>query len=171
VWQLATAIAEIALRRRGPESLPDSTFLVGLLLVAFAVSVVVDTALLGNLSAFVFGDLVAQLALVLVYVYAVLAFFRLERRYRQTVSAIFGINVFVYVLLLPVSLGGLILGVDPVGPSLVWFRIILVAWLIIAEASIFARALSQPLILGFMFEILYLIPSLVISQYFSPATD
>jgi hypothetical protein len=32
MWQLASVIGEIALRRRGPESLPESTFLVGLLL-------------------------------------------------------------------------------------------------------------------------------------------
>ena len=43
--------------------------------------------------------------------------------------------------------------------------------IVVVEATILARALSQPLILGFMFEFLYVLPSLSLSEYFATAPE
>jgi hypothetical protein len=56
-------------------------------------------------------------------------------------------------------------------PFFVSLRIALFLWSVLMEASIFARALSQPLILGFMVEILYVLPGLSINEYFASAGD
>jgi len=171
VWQLASVIGEIALRRRGPESLPDSTFLTGLLLMVFVTVSLFYLLLQGGFGWLGFGNLAAQLVLVFGFVFAVLTFFKLERRYRQTVSAILGVNIVVSLVYFPVALGGLALGIDLEGMPFSAIRYGFILWSVIMEAHIFARALSQPLLLGFMVELLYVLSSFSIGDAFAPAVD
>jgi hypothetical protein len=171
VWQLASVIGEIALRRRGPESLPDSTFLAGLLFAVFVVLNLIYLLLQGGLSWLGLGNLAAQLVLVFGFVFAVLTFFKLERRYRQTMSAFLGVNIVVLLVYFPLALGGLALNIDLAGVPFGLVRLVLFLWSVTMEAHIFARALSQPLLLGFMVEILYVLSSLSISESFTPAAD
>jgi hypothetical protein len=171
VWQLASAIGEIALRRRGPESLPDSPFLAGLMLGAFLLASLLFLVLHGGVSWLSLGNLAAQVVLAFAFVFAVLAFFRLERRYLQTMSALLGVKTVVLLVYLPFALGGLALNADLAGKVFYSIRIGFFLWQIIMEAHIFARALSQPLILGFMFAVLYVLPSLSISRNFASVID
>jgi hypothetical protein len=171
VWQLASAIGEIALRRRGPESLPDSTFLTGLLLALWVLATLAYLALHGALSWLSLGNLIAQLALLLGFPYAALTFFKLERRYRQTMSALLGVSLVVLLVYFPVALAGLAFSLDLQSQIFGSIRLGFFLWSVIMAAHVFARSLSQPLILGFMVEILYVLPSLSISKYFSPAID
>ena len=171
MWQLASAIGEIALRRRGPESLPDSSFLTGLLLTIFVLASLIYLLMHGGLSWLSLGNLAAQVVLVFAFVFAVLTFFRLERRYWQTMSAILGVNIIVLLVYFPVAAGGLLLNVNLATGLFFAIRLGLFLWSVVIEAQIFARAVSQPLILGFMLEILYVLPSLSISEHFSLATD
>ena len=171
MWQLASAFGAIALRRRGPEILPDSTFLVGLLLVASILLSLLSLMTHGALSWRSVANLAAQLTLLLAFVFAVLRFFRLERRYRQTISAFLGINILLYSIYVPLTLFGLLVGADLGGDFFLAVQIVLFLWSIVIEATILARALSQPLVLGFMFEILYVLPLFSISEYFSPQVE
>lgn len=171
MWQLASAIGEIALRRRGPESLPASTFLVTGLLVVYVLVSLVYLALHENVTSLSLANLAAQIVLVFGFVFAVLAFFKLERRYQQTMSAMLGVNVVILLTYLPFAFGGLALNLDLAAAPFFWFRIGLALWSIFIEASIFARVLNQPLMLGLMFEMLYVVPSLNISEYFAPQAD
>ena len=165
-------MGEITLRRRGPESLPDSTFLVGLLLGIYLLTSVVYLLIHGSLDARNLASLAAQIVLLFGFVFAILTFFRLERRYRQTVSAILGINIVILCFYFPFAFAGLLLDYDLLmGQVFLWLRLGLFLWSVIVEASIFSRALSQPLILGFMFEILYVLPSLSISEFFAPPAE
>lgn len=171
MWKLASVIGEIALRRRGPESLPDSTFLTGLLFAIYVIVSLIYLFLHGGLNWLGLGDLVAQLALAFGFVFAVLTFFKLERRYRQTMSAFLGVNTVVLLVYLPVALGALLLDVDLADVPFAWVRFGFFLWSVIMEAHVFARALSQPLVLGFMVDMLYVLPSFNISQYFSTAFE
>jgi hypothetical protein len=172
MWQLASVIGEIALRRRGPESLPESTFLVGLLFGILFLLTFVSWLVTGSLSVVMVGRLAAQTALLFAFVFAVLAYFKLERRYRQTLSAILGVNILVLLVYFPFLFGGIVLDLEiDQAPFFVSLRIALFLWSVLMEASIFARALSQPLILGFMVEILYVLPGLSINEYFASAGD
>lgn len=171
MWQLASTIGEIALRRRGPESLPDSTFLVGLLTSVFLLVSLTFLLLSGLLNWLSLGNLAAQLVLVFAFVFAVLTFFKLERRYRQTICAILGIEILITLVYMPFALGGLLLNLDLEASPFIWLRLALFFWSVLIEAQIFARALSQPLVTGFMFEILYVLPSLSIGRYFSPPIE
>lgn len=171
MWQLASAIGEITLRRRGPEALPDSRFLTGLLLSSYVLVHLIYFSLHAGVTWLALGNLVAQIAFAFVFIYAVLTFFKLERRYRQTMSAFFGINVVVVLVYLPIAIGALALNFDLAGRGFQSVRLGFLLWSVVIEAHIFARALSQPLILGFMFAILYVLPSMSVSEYFSPASD
>ena len=142
-----------------------------MLLAIFALVSLLYLGMHGGLSWLSLGNLAAQLALLFGFVFAALAFFKLERRYRQTVSAILGVNIVVLVVYFPVALGGMAFGLDLEAMPFVWIRLGFFLWSVIMEAQIFARALSQPLVLGFMVEILYVLPSFSISEYFSPPVD
>jgi hypothetical protein len=172
MWQLASAIGNIALRRRGPESLPESSFLVGLLLGILFLLTLLAWSLTDGLSIVNFQRLTAQTVLLFAFVFAALTYFKLERRYRQTISAILGVNILVLLVYFPFVLGGVALNIDLMEADFfVSLRIALFLWSVVMEASIFARALSQPLILGFMVEILYVLPGLSINEYFAPPVD
>lgn len=171
MWQLAWAIGEIALRRRGPENLPDSTFLTGFLLTGYVFVTLIQLLVHGELTWLSLGNLAAQIVLIFAFVFAVLTFFKLDRRYWQTMSAILGVNVVVILVYLPFALGGRVLNVALDGEPWFWVMLGFVLWSVLMEAHIFARAVSQPLILGFMLEILYVLPSLSVSEFFLAATD
>jgi hypothetical protein len=172
MWQLAAAIGEIALRRRGPESLPESNFLVGFLFAVLMLLTIFSWLLTDSLSVVNFERLAAQTALLFAFVFAVLTYFKLDRRYRQTISAILGVNIVVLLVYFPFVIGGVVLNLDINEASFfISLRIALFLWSVLMEASIFARSLSQPLILGFMVEILYVLPSLSVNKYFASAGD
>lgn len=166
MWQLASVVGEIVLRRRGPDSLPDSGFLVAFLLGISVILSLVALFLYGRLNIVHLQDFAAQVVLIFAFVFAVLAFFKLERRYRQTMSAILGVSIFFLLIRIPLALGWLALNLE-FTESEVFLSIdlALLLWSIVIEASIFARALSQPFVLGLMIEILYVLTSLSITRY------
>jgi len=169
VWKLAAAFAEVVLRRRGPESLPDSTFLlICLLVIDVAVLLLAAMTLDAGVSERDFVLIAVSMALFLAFTYAVLTFFKLERRYRQTVSAILGAEIWVTLVTIALALLALGFGLDVSGQPFNWLRLALSAWLAFVSASVLARSLSQPLIVGFMFEILYILTWLSISNVLVP---
>jgi hypothetical protein len=172
VWQLAAAVAEIALRRRGPDSLPDSGFLVVFLLVVYILlTLLMTVALVGGLTVQVLVRLAADTLLVFAFVYAVLSFFRLERRYRQTLSALLGADILISLAFLPVGVIGVGLGFDIFEDPFVWVTRGFYLWSVFISASILARSLSQPLIVGFMFEILFVLTSLNVGELLTPSAE
>ena len=172
MWQLATAMAEIALRRRGPDSLPESGFLVFFLLaVHILLTLVVTAALIGGLTTELLLRFAADIALFFAFVYAILSFFRLERRYRQTVSAMLGADIFINLAFLPAGLAGIALGLDILEFPFAWVSLAFQLWSIFIAASILARSLSQPLIVGFMLEILLVLTSINIGQLIAPPVE
>ena len=171
MWQLARVLGEIALRRRGPDSLPDSSFLLGMLVVLYVMVSALDFLIYDAFNFRTLTHLTAQMVLLLGYVFAVLAFFKLDRRYRQTLSAILGANIIIYCIYFPIAIAAILLEFDLQTNPMVALRFAFWFWSIFIEAFIFARALSQPMLLGFMFEILYVLPSLSISEYFAQTVE
>ena len=171
MWQLAIVLGEIALRRRGPDSLPDSNFLLGMLFLVYVVVSSFDFLVYDAFNVRTFTNLAAQVVLLFGYVFAVLAFFKLERRYRQTLSAILGANIVIYAVYIPIVLVALGIGVDLQAEPMISMRYVFWFWSVFVGACIFARALSQPLLLGFMIQILYVLPALSISEYFAQPVE
>jgi hypothetical protein len=172
VWQLAVALAEVALRRRGPDSVPDSGFLLFLLLAVYILlALLMTAALVTGFTPRLLAELALNTALFFAFVYAVLSFFRLERRYRQTVSAMLGADIVINLAFLPVGVIGVASGFDILEPPFIWIRLAFYLWSVFIAASILARSLSQPLIVGCMLEILFVVTSLNVSQLLAPPAE
>ena len=168
MWKLAAAFAEVALRRRGPETLPDSTFLVVVLVLADAMVSILALTLDAGLSGLDLLLLAVNTGLFLAFTYAVLTFFKLERRYRQTVSAILGADIWITLVFVPLALVGLGMGLDLSQPPFGWVQLAFWIWAVFISAWVLARSLSQPLIVGFMFEVLYILTWLSIRDVLAP---
>jgi len=171
VWQLAAAYAEIALRRRGPESLPDSGFLVLVTLLAdFAVNLV-DLGFYRSINQLGLLVYMAEVLPLFVLVFGVLAFFRLERRYRQTMAALLGTDMIITLAFLPIAAFGTLTGLDMAAEPFALLRVAFLFWLIYASGTILARSLNQPVIVGLGFEILFICVSLFIVFALAAGSD
>ena len=171
MWRLAVAFGEVALRRRGPESLPNSTFVVGLLLVIDIILKFVLLPLDTGATGIDLTLVLANLVLFLAFIFAVLTFFKLERRYLQTVSALLGVDIWVTLIVLPLGLLALGFGMDFYQSPFFWIRLAVELWAVFVSAWVLARSLSQPLIVGFMFEILYLLTAFYIANALLPPAE
>jgi len=90
-----------------------------------------------------------------------------ERRFRQTMSALLGVDIVVYLVFFPIALVGLGLDLNLESDQFYSLRLVLYIWWFAVAAMVLARSLSQPLILGFMFAILYFLTSLSITEQFA----
>jgi len=165
LWQLATVFVEITLRRRGPDSLPDSAFLVAVVLIVDLLVYLVELGFYGGIDQIDLLLFAVDAILFFIFTYAMLGFFRLERRFRQTVVAVLAADVIITLSFLPIAAFGTMTGQDLLAEPFLILRIGFLFWMIYVSATIYARSLSQPLIVGLGFEILYICLSLFIALF------
>lgn len=171
MWRLAAAFAEVALRRRGPETLPDSTFLMLVLLCVDLVVSIVYLAFSDGLSWLDVGVLLADTSLSFAFVFAVLRFFKLERRYRQTMSAWLGVDIWITVIFMSFVVPAWAMHLSLESGFFIGLALALILWQIFIYGWVLARSLSQPLIVGLMFEILLTLTSLSVRDLLVPVTN
>ena len=164
MWSLTSAFLDIARHRRGPDSLPASRFLVGILLACHVPLGLFVLYLRNSLNAQDLGFFLIDLGLYIAFVFAVLRFFKLDSRLIQTLTALFGTEIVINALSVPVGIVGRVLG-DLVAPALIWVYLALLLWWIDVTGYILAKAIDQSYIVGLMFVILYVMTSLSIYSY------
>jgi len=149
-------LINIALRRLGPEHIPDSGLLLGLTLVAY-VAVQVPLAWLAYGPSSVVLTTIGVSALLLIgFLWALLRLSGHQSRFRQTLTALLGTSALLSFLTIPFSLWRQsTLDAQPVTalPSLFIFAIML--WSLAIDGHILARALSRPFVIGMMISIAY----------------
>jgi hypothetical protein len=147
VLRLLFAFIDIMLHRRGPDSMPSSSFLLWLLL---ALSLGVHAALnlwAGGDSRVVAVD-VLILGLDVWFVWALLRLFNKQPRFRQTMTALLGADIVLSVLYAPVL--PRLAEQDPENPELtlpVLLTVAAFAWAIDINSFVFSRALERPYLL------------------------
>ncbi|MEO8223998.1 MAG: hypothetical protein ABI661_04280, partial [Gammaproteobacteria bacterium] len=161
---------QIALRRRGPEDLPDSRFLV---LVAGLVYVAVQ----GFLAVPVYGTPLAlgqSLALDLVLLCGCLwGLLRLAGhapRFRQTLTALFGTGAVLGLCMLPFTVwldAAAAPGKPAVGPTIGLLAV--VSWSLVVNGHIFSRALSAPFVAGLAIAVAYFFLNYLVFAQFGPS--
>lgn len=161
---------QIALRRRGPEDLPDSGFLLALAAVCYMVA-------LGLLAWPIYGAsgaLARSVALdvVLLYgcVWALLRFTGHGARFGRTLTALYGTGTLLSLLMVPFNfwLDGLSgTGRPAVLPIL--GNLAIVSWSLVVYGHILARALSSPFALGLMLSVAYFFLNYLVFSQFGPA--
>jgi hypothetical protein len=157
---------QIALLRKGPQTLPASRELLWLLLAAhwlIGVILVIDTLSLGRA---LLSGLLGTLIMVAL-VHGLLITHRHHNRVTQTLSALAGCEVllglFMLLLLVMLHMGS---GMQDL-VSILW--LLLLGWNIAIAAHIFRNALEVTLGMGILFAMGYIIISISLSSFLIPA--
>lgn len=147
VWALIQTFLEIAIGRRGPDSLPASHFLLGLVAgVYFLTNVLFGSVILSFDVAVTRSaiDVVASLA----FVWVLLSLFERKARFAQTATAFLGLGVLLAVFALPLADALTLTEEEPrLGPPEMAIIALQIWWFGIA-ASIVSRAIAKPYVAG-----------------------
>lgn len=153
--RLFYAFLDVMLHRRGPDSMPASSFLLWLLLGTVLVLQVVINAWAGG-SAHAAAVDALILGLDLWFVWALLRAFGKQPRFRQTMIALLGADIVLSVLFAPVL--PLLAEQDPQNPELtlpVLLTIGAFVWAIDINSFVLSRALERPYFLSMAIVIGY----------------
>lgn len=153
--RLILAFVDIMLHRRGPQDLPSSRFLLWLLLAA-SLGVELAVTLWSGGSLLIVAVAVLVTALNVWFVWALLRTFNRERRFRQTMTALFGANVILTLLQAPIV--PLIEVPNPQEPVLtipIFVTTLVFLWSIDISAFVFSRSLERPYLLCVAIVIAY----------------
>ncbi|HEU4619188.1 MAG TPA: hypothetical protein VFV10_14205 [Gammaproteobacteria bacterium] len=171
MWRLGLVFVDISLHRRGPDVLPASQFLLGLVLVVYFL--VGAATLPANEAPLVaFALLVADRVLYLGAAWAALTAIAKPRRFTQTAIALVGADVFLNLVSLP-----LLLWDDRTHAPLeqVTLPRLLIAivylWSIDVGGFIVARAMSRPYIVGLSVVVVYVLLSLALRDAILPTVS
>lgn len=169
---LLEAFFQIAMRRRGPEDLPDSALLLHITLLAYMLAQVPVAAEFYGGPKNSLLAILADTALLAVCFWLPLKFTRRTHRYRRTMIALLGTGALLSLVQTPlVFLSGLVgtTGQPPVVATLGY--LLLLIWSIVVQAHIAARALSSPLWVGLGIALIYFAVSSRITAQFAPAAS
>ncbi len=150
------AFINIALRRSGPEDLPDSGFLLGVTLAVYLATQVPLALIAYGPTEVLVSTVAASLLLLFGGLWVLLRLTGHRARYQRTVTAMLGIGALLSVLSLPFSLWRQSMLETATGvamPSTFLFAIML--WSIVIDGHILARALSRPYGIGLLVAIVY----------------
>jgi hypothetical protein len=154
---LAVLVRDLCQLRRGPEDMPYSKPLLGLLVGASILLDVATGSLLGSPVAVLPRSLVSTV-LVLALLWIALSIRRLGNRYVQTASALVACSMVFSLLILPFAW---LAGPTPTPPAplsplqvlLGWAMLAIIVWNLTVNAHVVRRALDAPFALGFALAI------------------
>lgn len=150
------ALINIALRRAGPEDLPDSGFLLGLTLIAYVVLQLPLALVAYGPDSAVLTTIGVSALLLVAFLWVLLRLTGFQARFRQTLTALLGTSALLSFLSIPFSLWReATLDMEPATalPSIFIFAIML--WSLAIDGHILSRALSRPYAIGLMISIAY----------------
>jgi hypothetical protein len=167
---LLQAFFEILIRRRGPEHLPDSDFLLKLTLIVYVFAQAPVVVALYGWTGEALVAVLLDTGLLALFFWVLLKFTGREARYRQTLTALLGTGA-----LLSLPQGPLVLlskaaadaGQPPAGPT--FALLLFLFWSIIVQAHIVSRALSGSIGIGLAVALVYFLLSYQLSGMFPPA--
>lgn len=150
------AFINIALRRAGPEDLPDSLFLLMLTLALYMIVQIPLALIAFGPTRLFFNTVIVSLLMLLMGLWILLRLLGFRQRYRQTLTALLGTGVMLGILSLPISVWRNFMADSDAGagmPSLLLFIITL--WSITIVGHILSRALSRPYGIGLLLSVGY----------------
>ena len=150
------ALLSVALRKKGPEDLPDSRFLLGFTFVVYLLLQVPLGWIAYGPSGLLVSTIVVSVMLVVLSLWALLALTGYKTRFRQSLTAMLGTNALLSALSIPFSLwrditlnyeSGVAL------PSTIIFAIMV--WSLVIDGHIISRAISKPFGIGLMVAVAF----------------
>jgi hypothetical protein len=167
---LLEAFVQIALRRLGPEDLPDSRFLLGMALAGYLLAQLPAGTLLYGWSGAVLRVIAADVLLLAGFYWLLLWLMGRANRYRQTLTALLGTGALLTLAQWPLAWWwkqGAV-GAEPAVGATVGLLAVVV-WSLIVQAHIVTRALSSPFGAGLMVAVAYFLLNYQISGHLAPA--
>jgi hypothetical protein len=148
--------AEIAFRKRGPEDLPDSGFLLGLTVVAYLILQLPVALPVYSFSAELLQNIMLEIGFLCLFLWGLLVFAGYRSRYRQTLTAFFGTGVLLTVLLIPLNYWWQSAAGPGSAPALPTAAILaLIIWSLVINAHIVSRAISTSFTVGLIIAVAY----------------
>ncbi|MFL2545784.1 MAG: hypothetical protein ACJ0SL_00165 [Candidatus Rariloculaceae bacterium] len=155
MFRLGLVFIEIAFHRCGPERLPVSRFLFGLLTVIYLFASIVATQIAEPLSRAA-AMVVFDTALYLGFISLLLTAYSYPGRFYQTVTAIFGAQTFLTLIGIPFLLSiGIENGEIEVPGAGTWLFLMLILWSIDIAGFVLSRALQISYFLGVLIVLGY----------------
>ena len=159
---------DIALHRRGPEHVPASRFLFGLLLFVY-VAAGIGAAQIAQPLARAAGMVVVDTALYVGFVYILLALFQQSDRFLQTVSALLGAETFLTLIGIPVLLLAGFEDGEVDAPNVgTWLFFLLILWSIDVAGFVLSRALQLSHFVGVLIVLVYAFSSFTLGGLLFP---
>lgn len=166
---LLEAFFQITTRRRGPEDLPDSQFLLNAAIAAYMLAQVPVAAVLYGWSGTALAAIVVDTVLLALCFWLLLNFTRHLGRYRRTLTALAGTGALLALPQAPLVFFSKLAsaaGQAPVGPTM--GLLALLFWSIVVQAHIASRALSSNFGVGLAVALGYFLLSYQVSGQFAP---
>lgn len=167
---LLEAFFQILMRRRGPEDLPSSGFLLAVTLGGYVLAQLPVAALLYGWTVRGVLAVAADVALLSGAYWVLLSATRLIGRYRQTVTALLGTGMLLSLPQAPLVLLSKFTataGQPAIGPTAGLLALLI--WSVVVQAHVTARALSTSFVIGLVVAVGYFILSYQLSGQFGPA--
>lgn len=162
------AFFEITLHRRGPDTLPASRFLLGLVLVVYVVVTWFSQVVPGQFRHPVYF-LVVDVSIDVAFIWSLLRAFEHERRFLQTAIAFFG--VWTLLNLFSAPLVPWLRSVQPDQPEATLptvLALLMLIWKIDVSGFVISRSLGRPYVLGLAIMLGYALLSLSLQDTFFP---
>ena len=168
--RLVSVFIDIAFHRQGPDALPASHFLFGLVVSAYSL-VGALTLALDRPFAQVIAAIVFHVGLYLTFIALVLAHARRGARFLQTATAALGVETILGCIALPLLLTGAAGSTDG-GISILSSvtLLLIVVWSIDIVGFILARALDRAYVVGVMIMLGYVVISMTLGEYLFPSS-
>lgn len=158
----------IALRRLGPEDLPDSGFLLGLAVLAYLGCNFLAALPVIGAGPVLLRALAADFALLVGCVWLLLRLSGHGGRFRRTLTALLGTGALLQACALPFNWWlGAAAGQPALAPTVGIIAVLL--WSLVVNGHILARALSVPYAVGLSVSIAYFIINYLVSAQAGPA--
>ena len=170
MWRLSLVFFYIALHRRGPEDLPASGFLLGLLVVVYGFMSFAAAKIVEPWPRAV-AMVVFDMGLYMVFLWVLLALFGRVPRYPQTVSALLGSGTLLTLLSIPILFFGDFANYENTEPSLATLLFfLLIIWSIDVAGFVVSRALPVSYVVGVLIVLGYTFGSASLGRLLFPVT-
>jgi hypothetical protein len=163
---LLALLRDIVLCRRGPDELPVSRALLVALLVAYAAGNFVQALLSGWTLRGVAPLVIVEIAMLLAWVWALLAFFGRRPRFTQTMSAVLGIALVLTLIDVALLAVDHLVGV-PGAVSDSW-SVIRLFVMVLLIGRVLMLAIDGGMLTGFVFTMMMILSIIYVGQLFRP---
>ena len=168
---LALIFVDIAFHRKGPDALPASRFLFGLVLVVYLTVSLLALQINWPLGQAV-APLVADVTFCMAFFWVVLQWGQRSARYWQTVTALLGAETFLSLVALPLlMLRAAATGSEVFGPMTALLLTVVLLWSIDVGGFILSRALEQAYVVGVLIMVGYVISSFMLGELLFPTVE